>query len=85
MTISMTSTVATVKWDAVALATSYSVEYKKPTDLVWTVLPTVFPVPYPSQVISGLTPNTDYYVRVNTTCPVGNCYSLTILIRTKLT
>ena len=85
MTISMTTTIATVKWDAVPLATGYVVEYKKPTDLAWTVMPAIFPTAYPSQAISGLTPNTDYYVRVNTTCPVGNCYSLTILIRTKLT
>jgi len=84
MSIAITSTTATIKWNAVPLATSYVLEYKEASSLTWLLMPAVFPVPYPGQVIGGLTPNTDYHVRVSTICPSGNCYSLTILIRTKL-
>jgi len=84
MSMAITTVSALVKWDPVPLATSYVVEYKEASAVVWTAMAPVFPGPYPSQAIGILTPNTDYHVRVNTFCPTGNCYSLTILIRTKI-
>ena len=76
----VTSTTAKFKWLASSTATSYSVEYRTTTSGTWLINPSTTLL---TDTISGLTANTEYYVRVNTTCSSGNCYSLTIKIKTK--
>jgi len=73
-----------VQWTGVSTATSYIVEYKEATSLVWILNPAVLP-PVDHNAITGLQPSTDYHVRVNAICASGNCYSLTIQVTTKST
>lgn len=79
-TTSITSTTAKLKWLASSTAISYSVEYREITSGTWLINPSTTGL---TDTISGLTPGTEYYVRVNTTCALGTCYSLTIKIKTK--
>lgn len=82
-TIPVTTTVITpitiaIAWSAVSGSTGYQVEYKEnsPTATSWTLLPTQTTT---SAIIGNLSPSTEYLIRVNTFCPTGNCYSVTIL------
>lgn len=70
-------------WDAVATATSYTVEYREISAMSWLLNPSVGITAFPTDTIGGLLPNTSYYIRVNTICTSGSCYSVTLLITTK--
>lgn len=73
-------TTAKFGWGEVIGATSYGVEYKKPTDPSWTVNPSVTTT---FDTIGLLTSNTQYFVRVRTNCGSNSCYSDTLLIQTQ--
>ena len=55
----------TVSWIANGAEDSWSIEYKAPTDSVWTVSGIATASPY---TINGLTPSTNYSVRVGAIC-----------------
>ena len=70
-------------WLADPASVSYQVEFKLATATSWSLNPPLVPVTNPIDIIGGLLPDTDYYIRVNNICAGGACYSVTILIRTK--
>jgi hypothetical protein len=74
-----TATSISIGWKAVAAATSYQVEYKEESALSFTLLPSQATL---SAVISNLSSGFTYHFRVNTTCSVGTCYSVTIIVTT---
>lgn len=67
-------------WDAITGVTNYQVEFRETTNPTWSLNATITTT---SDIITGLTPNTDYYVRVKTLCGSNTCYSLVLLITTK--
>ena len=69
-------------WSAVDTATDYTVEYKEVGALSWTLNPTIALSANPTDMIGGLTSNTEYDIRVNAGCALGSCYSLTIRVKT---
>ncbi len=79
-----TSTIA-VQWLPVSTATGYTVEYKQASAVTWILNPVKIPSANPIETdsIGGLLPNTEYHIRVNTTCASGSCYSVIILVKTK--
>lgn len=84
-TSSIGATSSTIKWEAVDVAIKYQVEYRLATAVSWASSPEVVAVldqEIYSDAIAGLTPNSLYYVRINTTCTAGNCYSLIISFTT---
>lgn len=83
MSTALTTTTASFKWDAVTTALTYEFSYKEATALVWTTIPAIPISAFPTRILTGLTANTDYHVRVTSVCATGACFSLTILIRTK--
>lgn len=82
-TTSISSTIINLKWLVAANAISYSVEYRAISSLTWLINPTLAPT-ITQDYISGLTPGTEYYIRVNTICSSGNCYSVTLKVKTKV-
>lgn len=81
--VTKTSTTITVAWAQSSTATEYQVQYKLPAAVSWTVFPTQ-PSTDPTQlVITGLTANTEYLVRVSCICGLSNSYSVTLIIKTK--
>jgi hypothetical protein len=72
-----------IAWVASPTATQYQVEYKEISQIAWTLLPVQFTPTPNTAVISPLVPNSTYFIRVNTFCAVGNCYSVTLRINTK--
>jgi hypothetical protein len=74
-----TTTTISVGWKAVAVATSYQVEYKEESAGSFTLLS---PQTTLSATIPNLTSGDTYHIRVNTTCAVGSCYSVTIIVTT---
>lgn len=76
-----TSNSITVTWDLSATAVNYQVEYKESTGSTWLLLPIVGPT-VTQDTMGGLTPDTWYDIRVNAICASGNCYSLTMQIKT---
>jgi hypothetical protein len=81
--VAITSTSITLAWAPSATATDYQVEYQPVGAVSWTMFP-VQPSTDPTQVvITSLTANTDYLVRVNSICGLSNCYSVTLQIKTK--
>lgn len=80
---SISNTGATFVWDPVVSSgtTQYILEYRKPSAAVWTAKPVVSTT---TDSLTGLTANTQYYVRVKTKCgAISTCYSVTLLITTK--
>lgn len=77
----VTNTTILPQWNVVSTGINYQVEYKLATDVLWTLLPILGPTAT-TDTISGLIPSTNYYVRVNTFCSAGNCYSVTLLVKT---
>ena len=72
-----------IKWDAVIpTITSYQVEYQLVGAMSWTILAVTGLPLYPSALISGLTPNTAYDIRVGTLHGATTCYSATIRVTT---
>lgn len=81
--VQVTSTSITVAWLPSPTATSYQVEWKHISQAVWTQMPVqASPIPN-TAVITPLVAGETYFVRVNTFCAVGNCYSVTLRINTK--
>lgn len=80
---SISSSTINLAWDAVTVATSYTVEYREISALSWLLNPSVAILAYPVDIVGGLLPSTSYYLRVNTICASGTCYSVTLLITTK--
>lgn len=71
-----------ISWDPTGTAISYQVEYRVVGAMSWSLNPVVVP-PITQSTIGGLIPDTWYEIRVNTTCTTGNCYSLTIRVKTQ--
>jgi hypothetical protein len=61
----ITETAATISWDAVDLADSYDYRYKKTADSTWITGNTTAT----SQVLSNLSPATEYEFQLSTNCP----------------
>lgn len=77
---SISSSGASFVWTPLSGAVSYQLEYKLIASPTWTVNA---PTTNPYDSLAGLTPNTQYYVRVSTNCGANSCYSLQLLITTK--
>jgi len=77
---SVSSTAVKLVWMQAINATNYQVEFRKKTATVWTQNPAVTTL---YDTIGNLTPDTEYYIRVNSICSGGVCTSLTISITTK--
>lgn len=79
----ITSSSIAIAWNPSPTATMYQVEWKHISQAVWTLMPFQF-TPTPNvAVITPLLPADTYFVRVNTICSAGNCYSVTLRINTK--
>ncbi len=78
----ISATTIKLKWGAVSVATSYQVEYRLTTSPTWILNAAVAVSPTPVDIIGGLLPNSTYFVRVNTFCAAGNCYSMVLQITT---
>lgn len=77
----ITSTTIKLGWEALdPVPTSYEVEYREVTSGTWLQNGAITTN---TNTIGGLTPNTDYVVRVKTTCGSNTCYSLVKTITTK--
>jgi hypothetical protein len=85
--LSITTTTIELGWLPQGAATEYQVEYKLATALSWTLVAPVTPTVgamIETQTVGALIPNTEYHFRVDTTCHFGSCYSVTILVTTKI-
>jgi hypothetical protein len=72
-----------IAWYPSPTATQYQVEYWNINQAIPTLMPVQF-TPTPNvAVIVNLLPNSTYFVKVNTFCTTGNCYSVTLRINTK--
>lgn len=76
-----------ISWIPNANAIQYQVEYKQASSMSWTIGSIIVPVggeTIITDTVGGLIADTDYHIRVLTTCtPTDACYSVTILVRTK--
>jgi hypothetical protein len=81
-TTSITSSIIQLSWMVALGAVNYSVEYKEVSSPTWIINPIVGPT-ITNDYISGLIPSTEYHIRVNTICASGNCYSVTLKVKTK--
>lgn len=83
--VTKTSTTITIAWapsNTATVGTTYQVSYKTIPALSWNVFPAQ-PYTDPTQlVITSLTADTDYLVRVLTDCGGSSCYSVTLQIKT---
>lgn len=84
--VSATSSTINISWEPSATANTYQVEYQalpiNPCTLgTWTL---ITPQTTTSVNIGGLTSNTYYLIRVNSICDEGNCYSVTIKVKTEV-
>ncbi len=77
----ITSSTAVISWSAPVAALSYTIEYRAITSGTWILNSSTT---NSQDTISGLTANTEYLVRVHSICSSGDCFSLTIKIKTKL-
>ena len=76
---SKTTTSVSIGWKAVASATSYQVEYKEESAGAFTLLTSQTTL---SATVSTLVSGSTYHFKVKTTCSVGSCYSVTIIVTT---
>lgn len=81
VTTAITNATVNLYWNVSGTAASYQIEYRKTTVPSWTLLPTTT---LNTGAIGGLSPNTNYYIRVNALCTTGSCYSVTLEIKTKI-
>lgn len=72
-----------LSWKQIVFATQYIVEYKVVGVVPWTINPPVANSANPVDAIGVLLPNTTYYVRVTSVCPLSTCTSATLIITTK--
>lgn len=75
-------TTAKITWGLNGTPTNYAVEYKEASLFIWFQNPNVANTTT-TDTIGGLTPDTYYHVRVKAICATI-CYSVTILIKTKV-
>lgn len=80
---SITPYTIALSWSQLVFPLLYQVEYKEVGAMTWILNPSVSNTANPTDIIGGLTPNTTYYVRVNSLCPVSSCTSVTLIITTK--
>lgn len=77
----VSKTSARINWNIVANAQNIKLQYRKSTTSTWTTL--TLPGNYYYKVLTGLTKNTKYYVRLQTVCSSGtSSYSNTISFTT---
>lgn len=81
--ITISPTTIKVGWSPNGTPINYQVEYKLASAVTWTLNP-LLPNTQFTDTVGGLTPNTDYHIRVNSMCG-SSCYSVTILVKTKPT
>jgi hypothetical protein len=77
------STSVALAWFMDPSSTSYQVEYKEAAATSWILNTAVTPTANPVDTIGGLTPDTEYHIRVNNFCVNGSCHSVTIIVKTK--
>jgi hypothetical protein len=77
------STSIDLAWFMELGSTAYQVEYKEASSGTWILSTAVTPIANPIGSIGGLTPDTEYHIRVNNFCASGTCYSVTIIVKTK--
>lgn len=80
----ITSTSIAIKWNPAVGATGYILQVKLATDPTFTN--TALPSTASTASIGGLLPNTDYHIRIATVCtnpPDPDCFSVTLIIKTK--
>lgn len=77
------STSIALAWFMDPSSTSYQVEYKEAAATSWILNTAVTPTVNPVDTIGGLTPNTEYHIRVNNFCLNGSCHSVTIIVKTE--
>lgn len=76
------ATTLTISWAPNPTAVTYVVEYKTAAAGVWTLLPAQDAADPTQVLISSLTANTEYYIRILSNCSGGSCYSATISVFT---
>lgn len=76
----LTSTSIQLFWTQPDADLSYQVEYKLPDDVDWTSLEE--PVTEDNATITGLDPETFYYIRIRTICNAGEALSITVVVNT---
>lgn len=77
----ITNNLIQLYWNLSSTAINYQVEYRPITSPTWILNPITSGN---IDTIAGLTPNIEYYIRVNALCSAGSCYSVTLSIKTKI-
>lgn len=80
----ITSSTIEISWLPRATAIDYTVEYKKPADVSWTIMTPTTPSGnnIEKEVIGSLDSESDYHIRVMANDGSTTCYSVTILVKT---
>jgi hypothetical protein len=73
-----------VGWSPNGTPVNYQVEYKLATSPTWILNPLIANTVF-TDTIGGLVADSAYHIRVNSICGASNCYSVTILVKTKPT
>ncbi len=73
----ISQTAATVTWNAGGTETEWNVQYKAPAGVDWFAISVTGT---PTTTLSGLTPNTNYYVRVQAACTTTSTSDWTLPI-----
>lgn len=77
----VTNTSISAGWGLVTGTVNYQIEYKLASSGTW-ILGTLLGPTINFDTITGLIPEETYHIRVNAICTVGNCYSVTLLVKT---